>query len=121
MAAQTEKPENSEEKKTSNDDLKKLIESLKKKIGTADAVQEKKAPPAKRAGTWNRSASKWTPDPAYSVLTRISNHEKVPTKKNKQDEHTIKQLPHSFLYKPGADGIKIDNVEVKAGKQIGWG
>lgn len=120
--AETKAPDGKEEKKKkSNEDLKKLIESLKTKIGTNKKTDEKKVPPAPKAG-WNRSIKKeWNPSPAYTVLTRISNHEKVPSKSSQGNGQSLKQLPHSFLYKPGADGIKVDKLTVKAGKQVGWG
>lgn len=117
-------PQEAPVEKKQNDDLKKLIETLKNKIGTNAAPPQKKAPPQPMAkATWNRSvgAKEWTPKPAYTILTRVSNHEKVPLKSQKSVELTISALPHSFLYKPGADGIKIDKVSVKAGKQMGWG
>lgn len=109
-----------------NDDLKKLIETLKSKIGTQANTQEKKAPPAPRANTsWNRSIlsteKNWTPKPAYTVLSRISNHEKVPVKSSRPQDVTINSVPHSFLYKPGVDGIKVDKLTIKAGKQVGIG
>lgn len=110
-----------------NDDLKKLIETLKNKMGASNnPIQQKKAPPQPASKiSWNRSVSVkepvWTAKPAYTILTRISNHEKVPVKVQKQAELTINSLPHSFLYKPGVDGIKIDKLSVKAGKQIGVG
>ena len=112
---------------STNDDLKKLIEALKSKMGVgANAPAEKKAPPVPQAkNLWNRSLgnkeSKWAPKPAYTILSRISNHEKVPTKTLKQSDPTINSLPHSFLYKPGVDGIKVDKLNVKAGKQLGIG
>ena len=111
---------------STNDDLKKLIEALKSKMGVgANAPSEKKAPPTPQAkNIWSRSItkeSKWAPRPAYTILTRISNHEKVPTKLFKQADPTINSLPHSFLYKPGVDGIKVDKLNIKAGKQVGIG
>lgn len=107
-----------------NDDLKKLIETLKNKLGGNTNVSPKKqTPPLPQAkATWSRSIapkSEWKP--AYTVLTRISNHEKVPLKANKQAELTINSVPHSFLYRPGIDGIKIDKLSIKAGKQVGIG
>lgn len=118
----TEQPEKKE-----NEDLKKLIETLKSKLGNTDtATQSKQSPPAPKPRTsWNRSISnktQTTPEwkPAYTILTRISNHEKVPISK-KATEITINTVPHSFLYKPGVDGIKVDKLNIKAGKQIGMG
>lgn len=107
--------------KGQNDDLKKLIETLKSKIGANQAPPQKKVPPPKEAA-WNRSISKsaWTPKPAYTILTRVSNHETVPARQTKPQELTINALPHSFLYRPGADGMKIDKVTVKAGRQLGY-
>ena len=113
--------------KESNDDLKKLIETLKNKLGnTGNTPAQKQAPPVPKAKTiWNRSITKdeksWAPKPAYTILTRVSNHEKVPTKSTKTTDITINALPHSFLYRPGADRIKVDKITVKAGKQVGWG
>ncbi len=107
----------------SNEDLKKLIESLKAKMGTntpGGPSPAKKSPPNPNA-KWDRSIRpKISLEPAYTVLTRISNHEKIPTNK-KAEVQQIKSLPHSFLYKPGADGIKVDKLEIKAGKQICFG
>lgn len=113
--------ENKEQK--SNDDLKKLIESLKSKMATSNTTQ-KKAPPSPSAKTpWNRSAgtkTDWAAKPAYTVLSRISNHEKVTVaKQNKSSDMTINEVPHSFLYRPGADGIKVDKLQIKASKQVG--
>ena len=110
-------------KKNTNDDLKKLIESLKNKMQVNQSAPQKKVPPKPEAkASWNRSISnKWSATPAYTILTRVSNHEKVPTTLTKQSEVTIKSLPHSFLYRPGADGIKVDKLSVKSGKQITWG
>src|SRR3989338_4327189 len=115
-------PENNQPDKKTNDDLKKLIESLKNKMQTKPSPIQKRIPPQPQAkASWNRSiAHKWSPTPAYTILTRVSNHEKVPTTLNKQSEITIKSLPHSFLYRPGADGIKVDKIDVKSGKQITW-
>ena len=110
--------------KKQNDDLKKLIETLKNKMGSNATTPQKKAPPAPTAkSTWNRSVGQkeWTAKPAYTILTRVSDHEKVPVKATKQKELTINALPHSFLYRPGADGIKLDKISVKAGKQVCWG
>lgn len=108
-------------KKSSNEDLKKLIETLKAKVNSSKTSSEKKVPPAPKA-KWDRSISKhWSPKPAYTVLTRVSNHEKVPLQSNKSQEVTMKNLPHSFIYKPGADGIKLDKIEVKAGKFLSLG
>ena len=131
-AMNTQEAENKQAQEVSkenpNDDLKKLIESLKNKLGNSSTTTpQKKAPPVQKAkGTWNRSISgkekeaNWTPRPAYTILTRVSNHEKVPTTK-KAPELTINSLPHAFLYKPGADGIQVDKLNVKAGKQVGIG
>ena len=111
----------------SNEDLKKLIETLKSKMGANPAStssQKQVPPPPKPKAVWERSINKdktWAPRPAYTILTRVSNHEKVPLKSTKQSELTINALPHSFLYRPGSDGIKLDKVSVKAGKQMGWG
>ena len=110
--------------KDKNDDLKKLIETLKSKLGgSANVPPTKQSPPAPKAkGAWNRSIttkSEWKP--AYTVLTRISNHEKVPLKASKQAELTINSLPHSFVYRPGVDGIKVDKLNIKSGKQVGIG
>ena len=105
----------------SNDDLKKLIETLKSKIAGNTQSEEKKVPPAARAKTvWNRSVDKKETNfkPAYTLLTRISNHEKVPLKSSRVPEFTTKSLPDSFLYRPGVDGITIGKVEIKAGKQL---
>lgn len=120
----TSEPPNQEQK--ANDDLKKLIETLKNKLGNNSATPTQKTapPPPKTRSVWDRSISKdknWAPKPAYTLLTRISNHEKVPTKSTKAGDLTINALPHSFLYRPGIDGIKIDKIDVKAGKQIGIG
>ena len=113
--------------KKENDDLKKLIETLKNKLGnTTNTASTKQTPPIPKSKTlWNRSitnkdknANEW--NPAYTVLTRISNHEKVPVAK-KAAEVTINSVPHSFLYRPGVDGIKVDKLSIKAGKQIGIG
>lgn len=107
----------------SNDDLKQLIETLKNKIGSkANPTQKKTVPPKPEPrGVWKRSIKndeEWAPKPAYTVLTRVSNHEKVPTRTNKLPEVTIDCVPHSFLYRPGIDGIKIDKLNIKAGRQI---
>ncbi len=118
MQETLEKPENKEQK--SNEDLKKLIETLKNKMAN-NTTPTKQAPPAPK-GKWNRSVegkTNWAPKPAYSVFSRISNHEKIATGKTKQNDVTIGSVPHSFLYKPGADGIKVDNLSIKSGKQIG--
>ncbi len=113
--------ENKEQK--ANDDLKKLIETLKNKMSN-NSTQEKKAPPSPKARTpWNRSVTgkdeNWSPKPAYTVLTRISNHEKVTQAKGNKSDVTINEVPHAFLYRPGADGIKVDKLNIKSGKQIG--
>jgi hypothetical protein len=120
----TENTENKEQK--ANDDLKKLIETLKNKMATNSSTPQKKAPPAPKGKTpWNRSVvdktSTWTAKPAYSVFSRISNHEKITTAKAKQNDITVSEVPHSFLYKPGADGIKVDKLSIKSGKQLGMG
>lgn len=126
-SALTQQPEEQkpQENEKANDDLKKLIEALKSKIGTnANTPTEKQAPPSPKAKTaWNRSIKDkaWTPKPAYTILTRISDHLKVPSKNTKQEELTINALPHSFLYRPGADGITVGKVVVKSGKQVGMG
>ena len=115
-----EEVESQKDEKT-NDDLKKLIETLKSKIGTNQNPAQKKIPPPQSAkAPWNRSTAgtKWTPRPAYTILTRVSNHEKVPLKNTKSQELKIDDLPHSFLYKPGCDGITIENVKVVAARQI---
>ena len=108
-----------------NDDLKKLIEALKNKLGNANNTPQKKAPPPQKSkAAWNRSiTAKKEPgfSPAYTILTRISNHEKVPIKTNKQAAITINSVPHSFLYRPGVDGIKVDKLDIKSGKQLGMG
>ena len=118
-------PEANQPKKNTNDDLKKLIESSKNKMQSSQTTQKKVPPQPQSKTSWNRSIStqdkKWTPTPAYTILTRVSNHEKVPTNLTKQSEVTITSLPHSFLYRPGADGIKVDKLNVKSGKQITWG
>ena len=109
-----------------NDDLKKLIETLKNKLGNNSSTPpQKKAPPEPKVG-WNRSIANkgksntnWKP--AYTVLTRISNHEKVPVRTTKSTDLTINSLPHSFLYRPGSDGIKVGKLDIKAGKQVGIG
>ena len=118
-----EQPQEDNFQKHQNDDLKKLIETLKSKIGTNPNPPQKKVPPPPSA-KWERSVNKehaWTPKPAYTILTRVSNHEKVPIKSTKSNELTINALPHAFLYKPGIDGMKIDKVTVKSGRQIVWG
>ncbi len=115
--------EESQKEAGANDDLKKLIETLKNKLNT-NGAQQKKAPPTPTAKTvWNRSvvSEEKSFNSAYTVLTRISNHEKVPAKSTKQTELTTKGVPDSFIFRPGADGIKIDNLNIKAGKQIGLG
>ena len=116
-----EKPSATPEK--TNDDLKNLIETLKNKMGiNQPTTKSKQVPPQPKAkGTWNRSINTWSARPAYTVLTRVSNHELVPTKSTKQNELTINALPHAFLYKPGADGIKVDKLSIKSGKQLSWG
>ena len=126
----TEEPQNQETKQeppkdttSSNDDLKKLIETLKNKLNSNSTTQ-KKAPPVPAAKTvWNRSVTnkERTFNPAYTVLTRISNHEKVPVKSTKSVELTTKGVPDSFIFRPGADGIKVDKLNIKAGKQLGMG
>ena len=117
-----------EQKQQANDDLKKLIETLKNKLGNGPAGQvQKKVPPQPSRPAWNRSIegkqdkneAVW--NPAYTILTRISNHEKVPVKNIKPTEVTLNSLPHSFIYKPGVDGIKVDKLQVKPGKQICMG
>lgn len=107
-----------------NDDLKKLIETLKNKLNSGNGVQQKQTPPAPKAKTiWNRSLVEKdkTFNPAYTVLTRISNHEKVPIKSNRSTEITTKGVPDSFIFRPGADGIKVDKLNIKAGKQLAMG
>ena len=125
----TEEEVKEEKKETSNDDLKKLIEALKNKLGSS-ATPQKQAPPQPKA-KWNRSIEgktvktekehTWNAKPAYTVLSRVSNHEMVPQKSSKQNDPTINALPHSFLYRPGADGITVDKLNIKAGKQLGMG
>lgn len=113
-------------KEKSNDDLKSLIQTLKNKIGTGTgSTQPQKIVPPKPQKAWKRSVTgegeeerEWTPKPAYSILTRVSDHETVPIKSKKQTEITINSLPHAFLYKPGSDGITVDKISVKAGKQL---
>ncbi len=121
----TEEPkEEAPKEASSNDDLKKLIETLKNKLNSTNSAQQKSAPPAPKAKTvWNRSITKdeKTFNPAYTVLTRISNHEKVPAKSTKSSDITTKSLPDSFIFRPGADGIKIDKLSIAAGKQLGMG
>lgn len=112
--------------KRGNDELKRLIETLKSKMNSnrSGAVQKKIPPRPQAKATWNRSITKestWSAQPAYTVLTRISNHEKVPAQLMKGQDLTVKAVPHSFLYRPGLDGIKIDKLNIKSGKQIGWG
>ena len=118
------KQDNTSNQQSSSDDLKKLIETLKNKLNS-NTSQEKKAPPSPRVKTiWDRSIEKKpaTFKPAYSVLTRISNHEKVPAKSTRTPDLTTKSLPDSFLFRPGADGIEIDKkLKVQSGKQIGLG
>ncbi len=107
-----------------NDDLKKLIETLKNKLNTNSNAQKKTPPSPGSKTAWNRSvvsSNEKTFNPAYTVLTRISNHEKVPVKSTKVTEITSKSLPDSFIFRPGADGIKIDKLDIKAGKQLGIG
>lgn len=109
-----------------NDDLKKLIETLKSKMAPSTQIKKQVPPQPTAKNTWNRSlpTSKektWVAKPAYTILSRVSNHEKVPLRETKPNEMTISSLPHSFLYRPGADGIKIDKLSIKAGKQISWG
>lgn len=129
LSTQELETQGSDQKQQSNDDLKKLIETLKNKLGNGATGQpQKKVPPQPTArASWNRSiqtkqtesAVNWKP--AYTILTRISNHEKVPVKNQKSAEVTIDSLPHSFIYKPGIDGIKVDKLQIKPGKQIGVG
>ena len=117
------KQEGSSKEASSNDDLKKLIETLKNKLNSGSTTQ-KQAPPSPKAKTvWNRSVVKDEKNfnPAYTVLTRISNHEKVPVRSTKSNEITVKGVPDSFIFRPGADGIKIDKLSIKAGKQLGMG
>ena len=130
LTASEEKPEEEIKQETpkesnTNDDLKKLIETLKNKLNSNNPAGQKKAPPAPNTKTvWNRSIAKKdqkTFNPAYTVLTRISNHEKVPARSTKSVELTIKGLPDSFIFRPGADGIKVDKLSIKAGKQLGMG
>ena len=125
----TEDQEEKEEKKEQsggNDDLKKLIETLKNKLnsGSGNGNQKQVPPQPKAKSIWNRSIEKKEPSfkPAYSILTRISNHEKVPTRSTKAAELTAKSLPDSFIFRPGLDGIEIDKkLKVKAGKQLCMG
>ena len=125
--SEQEEPKQEVQKETgANDDLKKLIETLKNKLNTNNPAQQKTVPPAPKANTvWNRSIANKDKDktfnPAYTVLTRISNHEKVPVQSTKSVDITTKSLPDSFIFRPGADGIKVDKLSVKAGKQIGMG
>ena len=120
-----EEPKQEAPKETSsNDDLKKLIETLKNKLNSNNPSGQKSVPPAPKTKTvWNRSIAKEekTFNPAYTILTRISNHEKVPVKSTKSVDITTKSLPDSFIFRPGADGIKVDKLSIKAGKQIGMG
>ena len=120
-----EAPKQEAQKDTSsNDDLKKLIETLKNKLNSGNTAQQKTAPPAPKAKTvWSRSITNQekTFNPAYTILTRISNHEKVPVKSTKSVELTPRAVPDSFIFKPGADGIKVDKLSIKAGKQLGIG
>ncbi len=125
-ASEEQEEPNQEAQKESgaNDDLKKLIETLKNKLNSNGSSQQKTAPPAPKAKTvWNRSIAKdnKTFNPAYTILTRISNHEKVPIKSTKSVDITMKSLPDSFIFRPGADGIKVDKLSIKAGKQLGMG
>ncbi|OGI19820.1 MAG: hypothetical protein A3B68_08400 [Candidatus Melainabacteria bacterium RIFCSPHIGHO2_02_FULL_34_12] len=123
---QPQEVQKQEPQQKGNDDLKKLIETLKNKLGNnTGTAPTKQAPPTpKPKNTWNRSIGgkekTWSAKPAYTILTRVSNHEKVPVSK-KGTELTINSLPHAFLYKPGANGIKIDKLSIKSGKQIGIG
>ena len=126
LAVEEPKQEAQKEPTSSNDDLKKLIETLKNKLNTNGSTLQKTAPPAPKAKTvWNRSIvekdKNKTFNPAYTVLTRISNHEKVPVRSTKSVDITTKSLPDSFIFRPGADGIKVDKLSVKAGKQLGMG
>ena len=128
MLAEEQKQEvqkqESQKETGANDDLKKLIETLKNKLNSNNPAGQKTVPPAPKAKTvWNRSIVKdeKTFNPAYTVLTRISNHEKVPVKSTKSVDITTKSLPDSFIFRPGADGIKIDKLSIKAGKQLGMG
>jgi hypothetical protein len=119
-----EEPQEATKESGANDDLKKLIETLKNKLNSNGGAQQKSAPPAPKTKTvWNRSIAEKdrTFNPAYTVLTRISNHEKVPVKSTRSIEITSKSLPDSFIFRPGADGIQIDKLSVKAGKQLGTG
>lgn len=107
-----------------NDDLKKLIETLKNKLNSNNSAQQKTVPPTPKAKTvWDRSIAKdsKTFNPAYTILTRISNHEKVPIRSTKSVDITTKSLPDSFIFRPGADGIKVDKLNIKAGKQLCMG
>ena len=122
-----EGPQQEAQKETgANDDLKKLIETLKNKLNSNNPAQEKKPPPTPKAKTvWNRSImdkeKEKTFTPAYTLLTRISNHEKVPVRSSKSADITTRSLPDSFIFRPGADGIKVDKLSVKAGRQLGMG
>ena len=123
---QVPQPANIDPKQGSNEDLKKLIETLKNKLGNTNATPQKKAPPSPQArNIWNRSIApkekSWSAKPAYTVLTRISNHEKVPAKSTKQTDLTINAVPHAFLYRPGVDGIKVGKLNIQSGKQLGIG
>lgn len=122
---QNQNPQQSGQK--TNDDLKKLIETLKNKLNNnPNTPEQKKVPPKpKEKSAWNRSIAnkenkpQWKP--AYTVLTRISNHEKIPARSKKFPEVSINSVPHAFLYHPGVDGIKVDKLTIQAGKQIGIG
>ena len=96
---------------------------MKNKLNSNPTTQ-KQSPPVPAAKTvWSRSVTskEKTFNPAYTVLTRISNHEKVPMRSTKQAEITAKSVPDSFIFRPGANGIKVDNLNIKAGKQLGLG
>ncbi len=123
---QVPQPSQNDPKQSSNEDLKKLIETLKNKLGNTNTPPQKNAPPSPQAkNIWNRRIQpkdkSWSAKPAYTILSRISNHEKVPTKSMKQTEITINAVPHSFLYRPGVDGIKVDKLNIQSGKQLGIG
>lgn len=119
--------QNQNPQQKTNDDLKKLIETLKNKLNNnPNTPEQKKVPPKpKEKSAWNRSIAnkenkpQWKP--AYTVLTRISNHEKIPARSKKFPEVSINSVPHAFLYHPGVDGIKVDKLTIQAGKQIGIG